>query len=173
MSHNDSNFSVNWVDLPMDVFNTGVPGAVIVNPQDTNGSSYTITTCTLNAGWGSSEVLSGSERNNEIFSRMSNLPSSWPIDEKSNDVFGYMAVSVPNFANISNFSYPQRRVNISTSWMEFLNPTFVLADKSTGNFMTLALSSVSPTEEHFAQYLAVILACALSDSGKGHDWEGI
>ncbi|MCJ1268680.1 hypothetical protein MMC22_008568 [Lobaria immixta] len=37
VSGDNSEFRIGWVDLPMDIVNTGIPGAVIVNSRDTNG----------------------------------------------------------------------------------------------------------------------------------------
>lgn len=45
---NISQFRVDWVDLPSEIFKTRVPGAIIVHPQSSSNLSYNITTCTLN-----------------------------------------------------------------------------------------------------------------------------
>ncbi|MCJ1469537.1 hypothetical protein MMC07_008170 [Pseudocyphellaria aurata] len=162
VSSDNSEFRVDWIDLPMDTFNTGVPGAVIVS-QDLNGSFYNITTCTLNAGWGSSELQSTSLDYVSIFSHPSNIPPFW----------------TPGFANFSDSSYPQRRVSISKSWMEFLNPTIKQANNSTDTLISRLLSSEAQlintphsTEFAVAQMLIFLLAIAMTSTGSGqHNWE--
>ena len=83
VSGDNSGFLVNWVDLPLNVFNTGIPGAVFVNAQGQSGSSYNITTCTFNtfnAGRGSSTLLKTFGGGDAPFGRMSNVPSSGFLD---------------------------------------------------------------------------------------------
>lgn len=172
----DSDFRVDWVDLPMAVFNTGIPGAVIVNSQDPNRSSYNIITCTLNAGWGSSILISSSQSSNSIHSSMSNTPSFWPIESTSVDELGDLKVSVPNFANFSKFLYPERRISVSKEWMELLNPFVSMGNNNlTGKYISLALSSLDhqPTEVNVARLLNILLGVAIADTGTGYDSEGI
>ena len=175
VSGDNFDFRVIWIDLPMDVFNTGIPGAVIVNSQDLNGSSYSITTCTLNAGWGSSTLVSFSGQSSVVYSHKSDIPSSWPNEKITLDTNGYVYADVPNFANISNFSYPQRHISVSKNWIESLNPTIILPDNSTRNFISLMLSSsqFQPREADVAELLNLILANGIANTGTGYDWEGI
>lgn len=76
ISDDNSSFSVDRIDLPQD-FNTGIPGAVIVDHRNLNGSSYNITTCTLNAGWGSSGLTTNTLQPGVISSYLLNIPPSW------------------------------------------------------------------------------------------------
>ena len=181
-SGDNSDFRVDWVDLPMDVFNTGIPGAVIVNYQNPNDSSYNITMCTLNAGWGSSTLSTSQQTIGATYSHMSNVPSSWSHrgTKVVEDAYGYLFSTAPNFANFSNSPYPQRRISVSKEWMRFLNPTIVQANSSTENYISLALAMQSesttpfqPTETKVSQLLSVLLAVALADSRPQYDWEGI
>ncbi|MCJ1268679.1 hypothetical protein MMC22_008567 [Lobaria immixta] len=79
---------------------------------------------------------------------------------------------MPNFANISNFLYPQRRISVSKNWIQFLNPTIVLLENSTGSFMSLILSRLhsQPTETNMAQMLSLFLANGMADFGTRYDW---
>lgn len=181
-SGDNSDFRVDWVDLPMDIFNTGIPGAVIVNYQNPNDSSYNITMCTLNAGWGSSTISTSQQNIGTTYSHMSNIPSSWSHrgTKVVKDAYGYLFLTAPNFANFSNSPYPQRRISVSKEWMRFLNPTIVQANNSTENYisLTLAMQSEStnpfqPTETKVSQLLSALLALALADSGPQYDWGGI
>ncbi|MCJ1467198.1 hypothetical protein MMC07_005821 [Pseudocyphellaria aurata] len=172
MLGDDSDFHIQWVDLPTEVFSTGIPGAVIVNFRDSNGSLYDIITCTLNAGWGSSSIMSFSSYPHRIWTHTSNTPSLWHTKKDVVDPYGYIYSNPPIFATHSNFSYPQRRISISKNWMEFLNPTFILANNSTEKFISLVLSTVQspPTEAIAAQLMSVLLAGALSNTGTEYDW---
>lgn len=170
---NSSQFRVGWVDLPQDIFNTGVPGAIIVHPQSSKDSSYNITTCAMNAGWGSSTILTDSSAP-KIRSHMSQTPPSWPVSSFALDAYGYLFTSPPNFGNISSFSYPQRRISISKTWMEFINPTLVLFDNTTTNPVSLQFSQLpsQPTEYEMAWTLSVLLSNALSSTGREYDGKG-
>lgn len=88
VSDDGSDFRVGWIDLPVNIFSTGIPGAVIVQSHELNGSSYNITTCTLNAGWGSSAAVSASEDFQKIYSHMFNIPSSWSNENINVDAYG-------------------------------------------------------------------------------------
>lgn len=108
VSGDNSNFRVDWVNLPMDVFNAGIPGAINVNSQDPNGSSYNIFTCTFDARWDSSAIMSSTRLPWEVTSHMTKIPSSWLNEAVFEDIYGYSFSTVPNFSNTSNFSYTQR-----------------------------------------------------------------
>lgn len=138
---------------------------------------------TLNAGWGSSAVMSSIQNEGVVYSHMTNVPSSWTnrILKSSFDAFGYFDITKPNLANISNFTYPQRRISMSKSWMDIINPTVVLPNNSTEKLISLLLSTQKNrdggayhfTEESSAVLLNFLLATALSETGAGYDWEGI
>lgn len=112
---NRSQFRIDWVYLPHEIFGTGVPGAVIAHPQNLNDSSYNITTCTLNAGWGSSSIFIDPTQNSAIFSRITQTPPSWDLQFVPLDAYGYTIQTTPIFTKRSNFSYPQRHITISKS----------------------------------------------------------
>lgn len=96
VSGDNSEFRVDWVDLPINVFKTGIRGAVIVSSEDPEALSYKITICTLNAGWGSSAAMGSFPLVGSIFSRMSNVPSSWFMDKYFDDQY-CMSSSPPEF----------------------------------------------------------------------------
>ena len=172
---NRSRVRLGWVDLPREIFRTGVPGAVFVYPRSSDDSSYNITTCTINAGWGSSEVTNVEKSAFGVSSQMTHIPPSWPFNIHRLDAYDRQSESLPSFANMSNFGYPQRRISISKSWMEFNTPTFVLPDNSTTNpfIELLSLLSYQPTEAQAAWDLNVVLVAALSTVGMEYDYKGI
>lgn len=170
-------FRVGWADLPQDVFSTGIPGAIFVHPQTSSDldSSYNITTCTLNAGWGSSMITTDTIRRKYIQSHVSKLPDAWPIQKASMDAYGLQFITAPDFWKQSNFLYPQRRVSVSQSWMESLNLNVILDHNSTTSLMNLLLSrrSAPPGEHEIAFMLSFLLTPALSATGWKHDTKGI
>ena len=114
-----SEYRVKWVDLPEDPFNGTSIGAVILQP--TTNSSQEILLCNLAAGWGSSSMnmssspaASGSQiASSSIYDPHSLLPQASDYEKRIAD-------------SVLTFDYPifpQRRINISESWAEFLNPT--------------------------------------------------
>lgn len=167
LSGNVSQFRVDWVDLPRAIFRTEVPGAVIVYPQSSSDSSYNITTCTLSAGWGSSEIMSEARNPFTIASSMTKLPPSLPHDTVPVDPYGYITMKSPSFVNESRFSYPQLHISISKSWMELINPTLILLDNSTISLAASLISSVSPPprELEISFIFNVLFTSALANTG--------
>lgn len=129
---------MGWVDLPQEIFGTGVPGVVIVHPQSSSNVSYNITTCTLNAGWGSSSIFTMELNSNDVDSYMTQVPPSFPPPRTFRaSAYEYVFTNTPMFSHISNSSYPQLHINISKSWMEFINPTVITWDNSTTSIFFL------------------------------------
>ena len=178
---------VIWVDLPEDIFNTAVPGVIILQTQgsqalspeqdhDSSISSYNITTCTLNAGWGSSAVMTNLIGKNVVRSKIVKVPSFWPHRSLVNDAYGFVHSSYPNFAKTSHFSYPQQRINISKTWMEFLNPVLLSQfGDSRDTIISRYLSSLKhqPSEQQMAQMWNTLLAFGLSTIGVQRESQGI
>ena len=171
---NRSRFRMDWVYLPQEIFGTGIPGAIIVHPQNSSDSSYNITTCTLNAGWGSSSIFTDSSNDNVIYSHITQTPPSWDLAFSVADAYGYAITTAPIFDKRSNFSYPQRHINISKSWMEFLNPTLIQPDNSTDEVVSVILSQLpfEPQEYQIAHLLNFLFVSALANTGREHDAKG-
>ena len=171
---NRSLFRIDWVYLPHEIFGTGVPGAIIVHPQNSSDSSYNITTCTLNAGWGSSSIFVDPTRESAIYSRSTQTPPSWHLRFEPKDAYGYASQTQPTFTQWSHFSYPQRHITISKSWMEFINPILVLSDNSTEEAVSALLSQLpfEPQEYQIAFLLNVLLVSALANTGMEYDAKG-
>lgn len=173
ISGNISQYLVNWVDLPQNLSN-GMPGVVIIHPHNPGQSLVNITACTLAAGWGTSEVSTHFQDLEKMYSQMIDIPSSWGIHDNVVDTYGYVKRSWPDFGTRSNFSYPQRRINISRKWAEFLDPTIILPDNSNSTSISLFLTELqsSPSEDDVARILSATFASGLSMVGLKYDWEG-
>ena len=171
-SLDNSQFCIGWVELPQNIFDTGVPGIVIAHPRNSTDLSHNITTCTLNAGWGSSALMTDWHWLETASSRMYKVPSFWPAQSVSKDSYGYVAQGMPDFAKISNFSYPQRRISISKGWMESLNPTVIFPENVTATALPLLLSQLPHPNAISIQYLLnILLVTALSNSGAEYEWK--
>lgn len=173
LSSSQSQFLVAWIDLPRDIFNTGVPGALVLHPRAANSSFHNITTCTLNAGWGSSAIMNSFSVSDIARSQIFGTPPSWNVRRASSDTYGHLISSLPNFAQMPNFTYPQQRIGVSKSWMEFLNPDFVSINNSTTPLISRWLSSLDQVgERDFARMFGIFLSLGLSTTGMGHNWKG-
>lgn len=172
---NTSQFRVDWINLPQEIFATGIPGAIIVHPQSSSNLSYNITTCTLNAGWGSSLAFTDNI-DAEISSHMTQLPSSWDAQTIFTDTYENLFQSFPMFGKRSNFSfsYPQRHINISKSYMDFINPEVIRLDNSSFGLVSgiMSLLPSQPQEHDLAWVLSMLLATALSSTGNYLDAAG-
>ena len=132
-----------------------------------------MTTCILGAGWGSSatarSVTPG--MGDTLSSRIVDTPKSWPVHNIK--VLDDEINSAPDYAKLSGFSYPQRRIDISTEWAEFLNPTIVeYGGNSTVIDMILRGSSKPLGEVRIAHVLTATLATGLARSCIELDWQG-
>lgn len=173
LSISQSQFLVAWIDLPQGIFNTRVPGALVLHPRAANSSFHNITTCTLNAGWGSSAIMNSFSVSDIARSQIFGTPPSWNVIRASSDAYGHLISSLPNFAQIPNFTYPEQRIGVSKSWMEFLNPDFVSINNSTTPLVSKWLSSLDQVgERDFARMFSIFLSLGLSTTGMGHNWKG-
>lgn len=176
LSGDNSSFRVHWIDLPQSIFGTGIPGAVIVNPQSPNGPPYKIYQCTSDAGWGSSAIETDTLQYGQAVTsyRMNSSPKDANIGVGVYDVYGFTYSSIPDFANISSLPFPERRISVSKDWMQFLNPTVVLPDNSTTAFISqyLSLATRQLEEGHVARTLADFLCVALSNTNVEAPWQG-
>ena len=170
---NTSQYRTAWIDLPQDLFQTKMPGLLLIHPKGTNGS-INITTCTLNAGWGSSQLMQHIQDEFEVFSTITGLAPSWPTAQTPEDMSGTTHQSTPNFANFSGQAYPQHRISISHNWMNFLNPRVLLPGQNT-TLVDSFLSRLSdqPSEAYVARFISILLANGLSRNGWGIGRNGI
>lgn len=170
---NISEYRLKWVDLPQDVFNGLVIGAVVLNPRGASPDSpQNITTCTLGAGWGTSTVRTDTLDAGSFYSTIVGTPASWPL-------YTFMSgeselQSDPNFANISGFQYPQRRIDLSPRWAEYLNPVISSTDGRNTTVFNEFLST-SPTTFHeagIAKIIGIMLSSGLGRHGGDLGWQG-
>ena len=137
---NASEFRLEWTELPQNTFGDQVIGVILLYPQDPkSNSSMNITTCTLGAGWGTSLINLSEFYGDVYFSRMHGLPAYWP--NRVQTVIRNIAQGLPNYANISGYTFPQRRINIAKDWAEYLNPTIEIAGNQTTTAINMLISA--------------------------------
>ena len=127
-------YQLQWVDLPQPLFNGSSIGAIIVPPQAGNstsgkGGSQSLTLCNLAAGWGTSTLQTEKDSDGRGTSISSQVSVS-PLGYASPTLQGL----TPENANaVMLFSYPrfpQRLINITQEWAQYLDPMVESANRS-------------------------------------------
>ena len=164
---NSSDFRVKWIELPQNLFAGQPLGAIILHPHNaTSEHTQNVTTCTMSAGWGTSLLYTDTLEQDLFTSSISNVPKSWPVQSFLEGPQG--SWDTPDYANLSGFAYPQRRMTISATWAEFLNPVTEEANSSHTTPINSILSSTNnPSEEFIAAILSILVTSGLSWTG-GH-----
>lgn len=105
---------------------------------------------------------------------MTKLPASWADDKVFLDAYSSKFTDLPVFGNTSRFTYPQRRLNLSKSWMEFVNPIYLLPDNSTSSPLSVLMSQLGSQPKAFeiAWTLNLLLVNALAASKMEYDVRG-
>ncbi|KAL8650851.1 MAG: hypothetical protein Q9226_004973, partial [Calogaya cf. arnoldii] len=150
-----SDYRIKWVELPENPFNGSSVGAVILQPttNDTQG----ILLCNIAAGWGSTSMNMSSSpaasgtglASSSIYDPDATLP-------QANDYSRRIAESVITF---SLPIFPQRKINISTDWAEYLNPLIPTLNMTVFN----ALMSVKLIDHEDTTSANIILAGLLAN----------
>ena len=165
---NASQYQSVWIDLPHDKFNTPLPGIALIHPRNLTQSAVYITTCTLNAGWGSTELMEHTMQNSRLFSHRANAPDGWPSENSVDvDVAGFIQPGWPDFANFSGSLYPEKRIIITKDWLELLNPIIELFPGQNSTAIDTLLSALGdePSEELLARTVSSMLASGLARTG--------
>lgn len=169
---NVSEYRLRWVNLPQDDFSNAAIGAVLVHPRVPESQSQDITTCTLGAGWGTSSINADINGGYVFFSTITGVPSYFRTVQAGD---GAQSYSVPDFANISGYAYPQRRIKISEDWAQFLNPTFIKPDGSNTTIIHnyMSASAYPLGENGTSKIMSAILTAGLSLVGNHLSWQGM
>ena len=176
MSGNRSQYRTAWVDLPQTTFKTRVPGVIIVHPQELTDSAN-ITTCTLDAGWGSSRLMGYNKEDTDLFSSITDTTASHHADTMmAEDSAGFVQQGWPAFGVFSGAEYPERRLQSTQSWISFLNPTLQLTPSQNSTVIDLFLAQAGagqqPSENYVAFVMSFLLTNGLSRIGAATDFNG-
>ncbi|KAI4268412.1 MAG: hypothetical protein L6R38_007850 [Xanthoria sp. 2 TBL-2021] len=113
-----SDYRVKWVELPENPFNGSSIGAVILQP--TTNETQGILLCNVAAGWGSSSMnMSSSPAASGTGLASSSIHDPDLALPQADDYSRRIAESVITFELPM---FPQRKINISREWAEYLNP---------------------------------------------------
>ena len=165
-STNQSEFYMRWLNLPPNLLNDKAIGAAVLHPRGPDShQGVNITTCTLGAGWGSSQAAYSDKYGDIFFSNMEDLPKDWLVQTHSftQDTL----ITVPDFGNLSGFAYPQRRVEVLDEWAEAVNPTLVVSEVYNTSAINVMLSQKPPSVDEVAirRLTATMLAYGLATQG--------
>ncbi|KAL8933569.1 MAG: hypothetical protein Q9216_006304, partial [Gyalolechia sp. 2 TL-2023] len=163
-----SAYRVKWVELPEDPFHGSAIGAVILQP--TTNSSQGILLCNIAAGWGSSSMnmssspaASGTDwASSSIYDPDGTLP-------QANDYSQRVAESVLTF-NLPLF--PQKPINISTTWAEHLDPQIPTLNTTVMDALMTRKMARKPDTTSANIILAGLVANGLSRTGFNAQLQG-
>ena len=173
-----SQYRISWVNLPP-LFQTEVPGMIMVHPSiglNSTNSTFHVTTCTLNAGWGSSKLMTTQLDIATVTSDMVRNPPGWPPENAQEiDIAGVVQQGFPDFANISGYAFPEKHINISQNWAKYLNPSiqFFPGQNTTALDHIFSMIQDRPSEAYIARMASVWLANALTRSGAEAESNGM
>ncbi|KAI4212950.1 MAG: hypothetical protein LQ349_009315, partial [Xanthoria aureola] len=150
-----SNYRVKWVALPENPFNGSSIGAVILQP--TTNETQGILLCNVAAGWGSSSMnMSSSPAASGTGLASSSIYDPETALPQADDYSRRIADSVITF-DLPLF--PQRKINISREWAEYLNPLVPTLNMTVFN----ALMSVKLIDHEDTTSANIILAGLLAN----------
>lgn len=167
---------LRWVELPRNPFNGSAIGAVILLAEQASGSETSqgqeIITCTLGAGWGSSNLNTSAASggghgevtslvNHTAAMSVAQLVYSLSKKENGGSVEDYLQSTRDFLLPL----YPDQTINISESWSRYLNPT--VADLNTTVFHQLMQGNITNREPRVSAgiILSSLLANGLSRIG--------
>lgn len=146
-----SDYRLRWVELPEEAFNGSTIGAVILLPRLEKNSSQTILLCNLAAGWGTVSlqmhtiaggagmVSSQTSLNGETISANKYPKGKYAVDPTGEEEEGHHFV-------FDYPQYPQRPINVSQAWAEYLNPR--VTSTNTSVFNMLMRETLSHADKH-------------------------
>ena len=125
-----SQYRLRWVQLPQDSFNGSSIGAIILLPQSPSNSSsptrfpQNIVLCNVAAGWGTTTLQMHSS-GGSTSSITSQITSNERIPGAANPKKDYLATTTESVSWQFNWhypEYPQRPINVTQDWAQYLNP---------------------------------------------------
>ena len=174
---------LRWVELPRDPFNGSAIGAVILPPQQVSGSQASggqqIITCTLGAGWGSSNLntTAGLSTGHGDVTSTVDPTAAMSVAQLFYTVLkreygGAVGDYLQPSRNFLLPLYPDQTINISESWSQYLNPT--VTEFNTTVFNQLMQGNITNREPRVSAgvILTSLLANGLSRIGIDSSLQG-
>ena len=135
-SRNPSQYQLQWVELPQPLpqplFTGSSIGAIVTLPRNVSDSTTTqdIILCNLGAGWGTT-TLQIQQIAGGVSSVSSQIPEEFITPRPS---IGELGANTPeddnNLVHWDYTQYPQRPINITQEWAQYLNPLVRSANRS-------------------------------------------
>ena len=150
-----SQYRLRWVELP-EKFNGSSIGAVILLPQSSSTSSFlpslpqNILLCNLAAGWGTTTL-----QMHTAAGATSSVASDTTQDDAvpfSSDVDKQLPTQSENTDYMFSWGqgYPQRPINVTQDWAQYLNPTVKTANRSVFDIIMQQHIVLQGPESYFA-----------------------
>lgn len=170
---------LNWIELPGDLFNGSSLGAAVLLPPERTENGFNLLLCNLAAGWSlSSLVLKDSNSGwgiTESFAEEGKelRSSTPPISETLVPEAQYQGTHLNNVYRHPGI--PQRAINISRSWAQYLNPS--VEGRNTSLFNVLSQENGFPGDLGVNVFLTtmilvMLLANGLARTGWGSTLQG-
>ena len=138
-----SRYRLRWVQLPQESFNGSSIGAIILLPQSSSNSSFpikwpqNIVLCNIAAGWGTT-TLQMHTSGGSTSSITSKITSNESILGTANPEKVFTPGSTDDASWQFNWhypEYPQRPINVTQDWAQYLNPTVKSLETSVFDLM--------------------------------------
>ncbi|KAL8981520.1 MAG: hypothetical protein Q9177_005542, partial [Variospora cf. flavescens] len=155
---------LRWIELPADLFNGSSIGAAILFPPRLENNGYNMMLCNLAAAWISSSLIV--EQSGSGLS----ITESTPEEGKDRRMIPYPISDThqPPAQKIDQLGYvyghygtPQRSINISRSWAQYLDPSMEGLNSS----LFSVLSQEQPTQGGFRISVATSIIVMLTVNG--------
>ena len=174
---NSSQYRLQWVELPQPLFSGSSLGAIVMLPRPVSNltAPQDIVLCNLAAGWGTTTL-----QMQQFAGGVGSVSSQVPEEPRSDDRVS--VVPTPeNDDKLANWEYtqfPQRPINITQQWAEYLNPIVRSANRSV---FDLIMQETDPIADPAAPYLAaanandvlvILIANGLARIGFGSTLQG-
>lgn len=127
-----SQYRLRWVQLPQESFNGSSIGAIILLPQSSSNSSSStrltqdILLCNIAAGWGTTtlQMHTSGGSTSSITSKITSNESIPGVTNPKNIFLNTDFTEDTNWELSWHYpEYPQRPINVTRDWAQYLNPT--------------------------------------------------
>ncbi|KAI4239729.1 MAG: hypothetical protein L6R40_005474 [Gallowayella cf. fulva] len=163
-----SDYRIRWVELPEDPFNGSSIGAVILQPK--TNETQGILLCNVAAGWGSSSMnMSSSPAASGTGLTSSSIYDPESSLAQANDYSRRTAESVLRYKLPL---FPQRKINISGDWAQYLNPQIPTMNTTVINALMARKLKDQDDSTSANIILAGLLANGLSRTGFNSQLQG-
>ncbi|KAL8655301.1 MAG: hypothetical protein Q9210_000969 [Variospora velana] len=170
-------YRTKWIELPGDVFDGSSIGAAILLPRSEQDSFQDVVLCNIAAGWGRSSLAGSSDSKGTAGRVISTFQEAQGLRVPTVPISRGFVPEVQSAVDLLGSAFqhpdvPQRLINISASWAQYLDP--LVQDHNTSVFDLLVRESMiqghSPTV--IPTIMAMLFANGLARTGWGRTLQG-